>query len=138
MTVWATADRVAVPDPCQFARSDSNWLNSAMTDSAQSEIEALERTAAWRLRLLDADPKDTTSAAAARALEALADDLRHNDRAALWVELRSIGNWLGESDAISDYADLAADYRARIGVTEHPADGAAYLAGLLAIARSLM
>ena len=74
------------------------------------EVEELERAAAWRLRLVDADASDTASAAAALVLEALAEDLRHNDHAALWTELRSIGNWLGESDAISDYADLAADY----------------------------
>jgi hypothetical protein len=103
-----------------------------------SDIEELERVATWRLRLVDADPNDTRSAAAARQLERLADDLRRHDNAALWTELRSIGNWLGESDAISDYADLAADYRTRIGVSEHPADGAAYLLGLLAIARSLV
>jgi hypothetical protein len=111
-----------------------------MTDdtSEPPEVEELERTAAWRLRLLDADPADTASADAARLLETLAGDLHRNDYAPLWTELRSIGNWLGESDAISDYADLAADYRTRIGVTEHPADGAAYLMGLLAIARSLL
>jgi hypothetical protein len=102
------------------------------------EIEELERTAAWRLRLVDADPGDTASADAARLLERLAAELRQNDYATLWTELRSICNWLGESDAISDYADLAADYRARIGVTERPADGAAYLLGLLAISRGLM
>ena len=71
-------------------------------------------------------------------LQPLAEDLRQNAYASLWTELRSIGNWLGESDAISDYADLAADYRARIGVSEHPADGADYLRGLLAIAHSLV
>jgi hypothetical protein len=108
-----------------------------MADHA-SEIEALERTAAWRLRLVDADPHDTASADAARLLETLADDLRRNDYAAAWTELRSIDNWLAESDGISDFAELAADYRARIGVSEHPADGAAYLFGLLAIARSLV
>jgi hypothetical protein len=64
--------------------------------------------------------------------------LRREDHAALWSELRSIGNWLGESDVISDYADLAADYRMKIGVSEHPADGAAYLRGLLAIAHGLV
>jgi hypothetical protein len=102
------------------------------------EIEELERTAAWRLRLVDADPNDTASAAAAGLLEVLADDLRRNDHAALWTELRSIGNWLGESDAISDYSDLAADYRAQVGGSEHPANGADYLRGLLAIARGLV
>jgi hypothetical protein len=102
------------------------------------EIEQLERAAEWRLRLVDADPGDAVSAAAADLLQRLADDLRREDHAALWSELRSIGNWLGESDVISDYADLAADYRMSIGVSEHPADGAAYLRGLLAIAHGLV
>jgi hypothetical protein len=102
------------------------------------EIEELERTAAWRLRLVDADPNDAVSAAAAALLEALAEDLRRNDHASLWTELRSVANCLGESDAISDYAELAADYRIRIGVSDHPADGADYLRGLLAIAHGLV
>jgi len=102
------------------------------------EADDLERAAAWRLRLVDSDPSDSASAEAAALLEALADDLRRNDYAALWTELRSIGNWLGESDAISDYADLANDYRSKIGITEHPANGAAYLEGLLAIARGFV
>jgi hypothetical protein len=107
-----------------------------MTDGI-SEIEELERTAAWRLRLVDADPGDTASAAAARLLEALAEDLRQADLSSLWTELRSIGNWLGESDGVSDFADLAADYRVRIGVSAFPTDGAAYLTALLGIARGL-
>jgi hypothetical protein len=105
------------------------------------EIEELERTAEWRLRLVDADPADQASAAAAALLQHLADDLRdlrRHDHASLWTELGSIGNWLAESDAISDYADLALDYRARIGVSENPADGADYLRRLLAIAQSLL
>jgi hypothetical protein len=100
----------------------------------EPEIEELERAAAWRLRLVDADPNDAVSAAAAQLLQHLADDLRSHDYAPLWTELWSIGNWLAESDAISDYADLAADYRARIGLLERPSDGAAYLRALLAIA----
>jgi len=102
------------------------------------EIDELERAAAWRLRLVDADPGDTVSLAAARLLEALAEDLRRHEYPSLWTELRSISNWLGESDAISDFAEFAAAYRARIGVSEHPADGAAYLLVLLAIARGLV
>jgi hypothetical protein len=104
----------------------------------QPEIEELERTAEWRLRLVDADPGDTISAAAARLLEHLADDLRRNDYTPMWSELRSIGNWLGESDAISDYAGLATDYRARIGISVHPGNGSDYLRALLAIAQSLV
>jgi hypothetical protein len=102
------------------------------------EIEELERAAAWRLRLVDADPADRVSVAAAGLLQRLADDLRQQDYAPLWTELRSIGNWLAESDAISDYADLALDYRTRIGASASPADGAEYLRGLLAIAHSLV
>jgi len=102
------------------------------------EIEELERAAAWRLRLVDADASDSASAKAASILQRLADDLRHNDYALLWTELRSIGNWLGESDAISDYADLTQEYRTRIGVSDHPANGADYLRNLLAIARGLI
>jgi hypothetical protein len=102
------------------------------------EIEELERAAAWRLRRVDADPTDQVSARAAALLQRLADDLRRNDYAPLWTELRSIGNWHAESDTISDYADLAFDYRTRIGTSDHPADGAGYLRGLLAIAQSLV
>jgi hypothetical protein len=102
------------------------------------EIEELERAAEWRLRLVDADASDTVSAASALALQRLADDLRCKDYAPLWTELRSIGHWLSESDAISDYSDLAAEYRARIGVSDHPANGSDYLRGLLAIARGLI
>jgi hypothetical protein len=102
------------------------------------EIEELERTAEWRLRCVDADPGDTTSATAVILLQHLADDLRRKDYAAHWMELRAITNWLAESDAISDYADLALSYRTRIGVQEHPTDGADYLGALLAIAQSLV
>jgi hypothetical protein len=109
------------------------------TDSPDPpEIEELERAAAWRLRLVDADPTDHLSRNAADLLQALADDLRRPDLAPQWIELRALCNWLGESDAISDYAELAADYRARIGVTDLPQDGADYLRGLLMIAQSLV
>ena len=107
-------------------------------DAEPPEIQELEASAAWRLRLVDADPNDAASAAAAEWLDRLADDLRQDDQASLWTELRSINNWLAESDAISDYAELAANYRARIGISEHPADGAGYLRELLAIARGLV
>ncbi len=107
-------------------------------DPDPPELEELERTAAWRLRLVDADPADTASAAAARLLEALVEDLRRESYPALWTELRALGNWLGESDAISDYAELTMEYRMRIGVSDLPVTGADYLRNLLAIARSLV
>lgn len=102
------------------------------------EIDELRRAAEWRLRLVDQDPTDTASSAAAALLDRLAADLQGNDYAAEWSELRSLCNWLGESDAISDYADLAQAYRSHIGITEHPHDGADYLRALLAIARGLV
>jgi len=108
-------------------------MTSAAAD--HPEIEELERTAAWRLRLLDADPSDADSRAAADRLQALADELREDTSLTpLWTELGSLGNWLAESDAISDYAELASAYRSRIGITEHPDNGAAYLRALLGIA----
>jgi hypothetical protein len=102
------------------------------------EVEELEKVAAWRLRLVDADPTDTVSAAAARLLETLAESLRHEEHTSLWTESGALGNWLSESDAISDYAEMASDYRMRIGVSAMPASGADYLGDLLAIARSLL
>jgi hypothetical protein len=102
------------------------------------EIEELERTIDWRLRLLDADPGDDASRAAVALLQRVIDDLRSPEPQPLWIELRALCNWLGESDAISDYAELAAAYRARIGVEVRPADGAEYVRGLLAIAQSLI
>jgi hypothetical protein len=102
------------------------------------EIEELRRSAEWRLRLVDADPGDAASSAAAALLDRLAADLQGNDYPGEWSELRSLCNWLAESDAISDYADLALAYRTRIGISEYPHDGADYLRGLLAIARGLV
>ncbi|HVZ09217.1 hypothetical protein [Rhodopila sp.] len=109
-------------------------------DAEPPEVEELERVAAWRLRLVDADPADRTSLAAAERLQALADQLRRPDPALqlLWTELSAVGNWLAESDAISDFAELAAAYRAGIGVSDCPADAASYLRGLLQRARSLI
>ena len=99
------------------------------------EVEELERTAAWRMRLVDQDPADARSLAAARLLEKLANDLRGLRDPGAWAELVAICNWLGESDMISDYAEAAQEYRAGIGVDHFPADGAAYLAALTDIAR---
>lgn len=109
-----------------------------MPGETRPEIDQLEDAAAWRLRLVDAHPDDKISAAAASRLQKLADDLRSGAYVELWTELQAISNWLAESDAISDFASLAADYRTRIGVSDCPEDGAAYLKGLLDIARSLV
>lgn len=99
------------------------------------EIAELEAAAAWRLRLVDADPHDRQSAAAAERLQRLADDLRRPGAAALRAELGAICNWLAESDDISDFAQLAHEYRQRIGIDAFPETGADYLRALLGIAR---
>ena len=104
----------------------------------QSEIDELERTAAWRLRLVDADPDDHVSRTAAVRLQVLADELSRGDLDSLWTELGALRNWLGESGLISDYADLASDYRSRIGVTDMPSDAADYLRALIAMAQGLV
>ena len=100
------------------------------------DIEALENTIAWRLRCLDANPADAVSAKAVQVLEALVADLRQGDHTEAWAALGALLNWLGESDAISDFSELAADYRISLGA--EPIDGASYIQGLQAIARSLI
>jgi hypothetical protein len=47
----------------------------------------------------------------------------------------AICNWLGESDGIVDFMDMARDYRARIGVDRKPADGEAYIRALIDLAK---
>jgi len=99
------------------------------------EVADLEAAAAWRLRKVDADPNDRHSAAAADLLQRLAEQLRHLQAAALYREYGAICNWLAESDDIADFAQLAHEYRLRIGIDAFPADGEAYLRALLEIAR---
>ena len=106
-----------------------------MSDDDQFEAEELERVAAWRLRRVDEDPADKKSAAAARQLETLADDVRRLRGSALFQEYLAICNWLGESDGIADFMDMANDYRARIGVDHSPPDGEAYLQALIDLAK---
>jgi hypothetical protein len=99
------------------------------------EAEELERAAEWRMRKVDADPSDMTSREAAALLEKLADDVRRLSGAPVFREYTAICNWLGESDGIVDFMDMASDYRARIGVDRSPVDGEAYLRALIDLAR---
>ena len=99
------------------------------------EAELLERAAEWRLRKVDADPADAVSAAAAVQLERLALEVRGLRGSPLFKEYLAICNWLGESDGISDFMELANDYRVRIGVDRSPADGEAYLCALIELAK---
>jgi hypothetical protein len=100
-----------------------------------AEAEELERAAEWRMRLVDADPSDATSREAAALLERLAEDVRRLQRSPLFVEYMAIRNWLGESDGIVDFIDMANDYRARIGVDRSPENGEAYLRALIDLAK---
>lgn len=108
-----------------------------MPDDLQEVIE-LEEAAAWRLRLLDANPDDCVSAAAAVLLQRLADALRAQPDMALLTQLHALCNWLGESDNISDYAQAAQSYRSRIGVDTHPTSAEEYVRMLLRLAQQMM
>ena len=99
------------------------------------EAEELERAAEWRLRKFDADPSDMVSRDAAALLEKLARDVRALRGAAVFREYVAICNWLGESDGIADFMDMAKDYRARIGVDRTPTDGEAYIRALIELAK---
>ena len=100
-------------------------------------IEAidLERAADWRIKKLGENPSDQESAAAARLLQDLADDLRRLTGAPAYVEYLAILNWLGEFDVMDDFAERANEYRARIGVDRFPQNGDDYLRALIALAK---
>ena len=87
------------------------------------------------MRKVDADPTDAVSREAAALLEDLAEDVRRLRGSALFGEYVAICNWLGESDGIADFMDMANDYRARIGVDRSPEDGEAYLRALIELAK---
>jgi hypothetical protein len=97
--------------------------------------EELERAAEWRLRKVDADPNDATSRAAAALLERLAEEVRQLGGSPVLREYMAICNWLGESDGITDFMDMADNYRARIGVDRSPKNGEAYLRALIDLAK---
>jgi hypothetical protein len=99
------------------------------------EAEELERAAEWRMRKVDADPSDAISRDAASVLVKLAEDLRRLRGSPMLLEYTAICNWLGESDGIADFMDMANDYRARIGVDRSPENGEAYLRALVHLAK---
>ena len=99
------------------------------------EAEELERAADWRIGKLGADPADAQSAAAAKLLQKLADDLRGLRGSPAYTEYLAILNWLGEFDVTGDFAERANAYRSRIGVEHFPENGEAYLRALIALAK---
>jgi len=101
------------------------------------EVEELERAAEWRMRKLDADPSDATSRDAAALLEKLAGEVRQLQGGPVFREYAAICNWLGESDGIAEFMDMANDYRARIGVDRSPENGEAYLRALIDLAKQI-
>jgi hypothetical protein len=106
-----------------------------MTDLDPPEVSDLEAAAEWRLRKVDADPDDRQSAEAAARMQKLADDLRDLRSSALYREYGAVCNWLAESDDISDFTQIAHDYRLRIGIDAFPDTGEEYLRALLQMAR---
>jgi hypothetical protein len=106
-----------------------------MSDDDLFEVEELRRVADWRMRKVDADPADGRSAAAARQLEKLAEDVRRSQGSPLFQEYLAICNWLGESDGIADFSLLAHDYRSRIGIDRSPENAEAYLRALIDLAK---
>ncbi|HEY7577656.1 MAG TPA: hypothetical protein VH855_08670 [Acetobacteraceae bacterium] len=99
------------------------------------EADELVRVAECRRRKVDADASDTVSRDAAALLERLAEEVRRLPGTPVFREYTAICNWLSESDDIADFADMANDYRARIGVDRAPADGEAYLRALIELAK---
>jgi hypothetical protein len=103
-------------------------------DDGPIEAEELERAADWRIRKLGDNPTDTQSAAAARLLQRLADDLRGLRGSPAYTEYLAILNWLGEFDVTEEFTERANAYRSRIGVKNFPENGEAYLRALIALA----
>jgi hypothetical protein len=106
-----------------------------MSNDDVPEAEELERAAEWRLRKVDADPSDTGSAAAARQLEKLADELRTLRGSPLYAEYQCMCNWLGESDGLSDLVLRAEDFRTRLGFGTWADTGEGYLRVLVEMAK---
>jgi hypothetical protein len=106
-----------------------------MSDDDPFEAELLERAAAWRLRKVDEVPARTRKSCRREELERLAEDVRRLRGSPLFQEYLAICNWLGESDGITDFMELANDYRSRIGFDRCPEDGEAYLRALIDLAK---
>jgi len=124
-----------LPARIRHQPGDGVLATGGVTDADLFEVEELERAAEWRLRKVDEDPIDAVSRDAAARLETLAADVRRLRGSPLFREYVAICNWLGESDGIVDFMDMANDYRARIGVDRLPENGEAYLRALIELAK---
>jgi hypothetical protein len=99
------------------------------------EAIELERTADWRIKKLGENPADRQSAAAAKLLQRLADEVRALRDAPAYTEYRAICGWLDEFDGMAELHEYAQDYRSRIGVDHFPANGEEYLRVLIGFAK---
>jgi hypothetical protein len=99
------------------------------------EAEELERAADWRIRKLGENPADTQSAAAAKLLQKLAEEVRGLRGSPVYTEYLAILNWLGEFDVTEEFAERADAYRSHIGIEHFPENAEAYLRGLIALAK---
>jgi hypothetical protein len=123
--------------PC-FASSTHSFAGTTKVQRMSADLpEAidLERAADWRIRKLGADPDDRDSAAAAKLLQKLADEVRGLADSPVYKEYQAICGWLDEFDGMAELAEHAQDYRARIGVDKFPANGEAYLRVLIDFAK---
>jgi hypothetical protein len=110
-------------------------LDLLMKGTDLPEAIELERAADWRIRKLGENPADAESAAAAKLLQKLADDLRALASSPAYREYQAICGWLDEFDGMAELGEYAQDYRARIGVDKFPENGEDYLRVLSGFAK---
>jgi hypothetical protein len=90
----------------------NDWMGIVtMAENDPSEAVELERAADWRIKKFGENPGDAQSAAAAKLLQKLADDVRQLRGSPADIEYQAILNWLGEFDVMEDFAERAFDYR---------------------------
>lgn len=109
-----------------------------MSEHDSPEAAALERAAEWRLRLVDSDPTDKASRAAAAQLEKLAAELRAMPDNKELEQYRALCHWLSASDGIMDLARAAHRYNAAIGFGEWPETALDYVKALNRMANQLV
>ena len=106
-----------------------------MTEDDLPEVQDLEIAAERRMQQVDANPEDRVSAAAARRLLALAEEVRRLSASPLMQEFHAICGWLDEFGGMEEFHQLAHEYRWQIGISHDPEGGEAYLHALIGLAR---
>src|SRR4051794_41700724 len=99
------------------------------------EAEELERAADWRIRKIGENPVDTQSAAAAKLLQKLAEEVRGLRGSPVYTEYLAILNWLRELDGTEAFAERARSYPSPIGIKHFPGNAEAYLLLLIPLAK---